>query len=153
MVPVSATPFSQFVGTQAVMNVLAGERYATTIDELALYVQGAYGPPPAPVDPDVKDRILSTPRGRELTGWTRPQQTLDEVRIEYAGTTDISDDELFRLHFAPPEDIAATRAAGPMRRDYRFAQPLDQVIEQAFEARGARHISVQSGDVSVELTR
>ena len=35
-----------------------GERYATTIDELALYVLGAYGQPPAPIDPDVKDRIL-----------------------------------------------------------------------------------------------
>ena len=39
----SATPFSQFIGTQALMNVISHERYATTIDELALYVLGAYG--------------------------------------------------------------------------------------------------------------
>ena len=70
--PVSATPFSQFIGTQALMNIVTGERYSTTIDELALYVQGAYGHPPAPIDQDAKDRILNTPRGRELTGWTRP---------------------------------------------------------------------------------
>ena len=44
--PVSATPFSQFIGTQALMNVISHERYATTIDELALYVLGAYGQPP-----------------------------------------------------------------------------------------------------------
>jgi oxaloacetate decarboxylase alpha subunit len=151
--PVSATPFSQFVGTQAVSNVLAGERYATTIDELALYVQGAYGPPPAPVDPDVKDRILSTPRGKALTGFTRPQQTLDEVRIEYAGTADITDDELFRLHFAPPEDVAATAAAGPMKRDYAFKKPLDKVIEQALETRSARYVSVSTADVTIDLVR
>jgi len=151
--PVSATPFSQFIGTQALMNVIANERYATTIDELALYVQGAYGPPPAPIDPDVKDRILSTPRGRELTGFTRPQKTLDEVRVEYAGTTSVSDEDLFRLHFAPPEDVEATRAAGPMRRDYPLAQPPEEVVARALEARDARRISVRAAGVAVDLAR
>jgi oxaloacetate decarboxylase (Na+ extruding) subunit alpha len=151
--PVSATPFSQFIGTQALMNVISGERYATTIDELALYVLGAYGQPPAPIDPDVKDRILSSPRGRELAGWTRPQMTLDEVRIEYAGTKDISDDELFRLHFAPPEDVAATKAAGPMRRDYPIALTTEQVVSRALEAKHARRVSLRSDGVAIDLVR
>jgi oxaloacetate decarboxylase alpha subunit len=151
--PVSATPFSQFIGTQALMNVITGERYATTIDELALYVMGAYGSPPAPVDPDVKDRILSTPRGRALAGWKRPELTLDEVRMEYAGTTDVSDDDLFRLHFAPPEDVAATMAAGPMRRDYAFTQTPQQIVEQALEAREVHQVSVTTAGVTVSLRR
>ena len=151
--PVSATPFSQFIGTQALMNVISDERYATTIDELALYVLGAYGQPPAPIDPDVKDRILSSPRGRALSGWTRPDMTLDEVRVEYAGTTDIDDEELFRLHFAPPEDVAATAAAGPMRRDYAFTLPPEQVVSQALEVRDARRLSVHVDGVVVDLAR
>jgi oxaloacetate decarboxylase (Na+ extruding) subunit alpha len=151
--PVSATPFSQFIGTQALMNVIADERYSTTIDELALYVQGAYGQPPAPIDPDVKDRIMSTPRGRDLDGWRRPQLTLDEVRIEYAGTKDISDEELFHLHFAPLEDIEAMKAAGPMKRDYTFIRGPEQVIAQALEAKDARHISLSTDGVTIELAR
>lgn len=151
--PVSATPFSQFIGTQALMNVISGERYSTTIDELALYVLGAYGQPPAPIDPDVKDRILETPRGRELAGWTRPEMTLDEVRIEYAGTTDIADDELLRLHFAPPEDVAATAAAGPMRRDYAFTVRPAELMSQLLEAKEARRISLQTGDLTIDLSR
>jgi oxaloacetate decarboxylase alpha subunit len=151
--PVSATPFSQFIGTQALMNVITGERYATTIDELALYVMGAYGEPPAPIDPDVKDRILNTPRGRALAGWKRPELTLDEVRMEYAGTTAIDDDELFRLHFAPPEDVAATKAAGPMRRDYAFTQTPQQIVEQALQARDVRQVSVSTGGVTLSLRR
>jgi oxaloacetate decarboxylase alpha subunit len=151
--PVSATPFSQFIGTQALMNVISGERYASTIDELALYVMGAYGQPPAPIDPDVRDRILDTPRGRALAGWTRPEMTLDEVRMEYAGTTDIDDDELFRLHFAPPEDVAATAAAGPMRRDYTFTLTPQQVVAQALETRHARRVSVRTAGVEVDLAR
>jgi oxaloacetate decarboxylase (Na+ extruding) subunit alpha len=151
--PVSATPFSQFIGTQALMNVISDERYATTLDELALYVLGAYGQPPAPIDPDVKDRILSSPRGRALSGWTRPEMTLDEVRMEYAGTTDVDDDDLFRLHFAPPEDVAATAAAGPMRRDYTFAPTPEQVVGQALEVRHARRISVRVDGVAIDLAR
>ena len=151
--PVSATPFSQFIGTQALMNTVSRERYATTIDELALYVLGAYGEPPAPVDPDVKDRILSTPRGRELIGWTRPQMTLDEVRMQYAGTTDIDDDALFRLHFAPPEDVAATAAAGPMRRDYPFLLTPQQAVARALEAQHARRVSVRTGGFAIDLVR
>jgi oxaloacetate decarboxylase alpha subunit len=151
--PVSATPFSQFIGTQALMNVISGDRYATTIDELALYVLGAYGEPPAPIDPDVKDRILSTPRGRALAGWSRPQMTLDEVRMEYAGTTDIGDAELFRLHFAPPEDVAATAAAGPMRRDYVFATTPEQIVARALEAQQARRVSVRAAGVAIDLVR
>jgi oxaloacetate decarboxylase (Na+ extruding) subunit alpha len=151
--PVSATPFSQFIGTQALMNVISGERYTSTIDELALYVLGAYGQPPAPIDPDVKDRILNTPRGRALAGWTRPEMTLDEVRLEYAGTTDIDDEELFRLHFAPPEDVAATAAAGPMRRDYAFALTPEQVVAQALEAPHVRRVSVRTAGVEVDLAR
>jgi oxaloacetate decarboxylase alpha subunit len=151
--PVSATPFSQFIGTQALMNVVGDERYATTIDELALYVLGAYGRPPAPIDPDVKHRILSSPRGRELAGWRRPELTLDEVRMEYAGTTEIDDDELFRLHFAPPEDVAATAAARPMRRDYPFTLTPQQVVAQALETREARRVAVRTAGFEVELVR
>ena len=151
--PVSATPFSQFIGTQALMNVIAGERYTATIDELALYVQGAYGSPPAPIDPDVVDRILSTPRGRALAGWKRPEMTLDEVRQAYAGTTSVSDEELFRLHFAPQEDVEATRAAGPMRTDYPVGGLLPEAVEQALAVRGARRVAIRDGDTAVELRR
>lgn len=151
--PVSATPFSQFIGTQALMNILTGDRYSTTIDELALYVQGAYGQPPAPIDQGAKDRILSTPRGRELTGWTRPELTLDEVRNEYSGGTTIGDGDLFRLHFAPMEDVEATRAAGPMRRDYPIRQPIDELVELALDRPHVRRLTIHSGDMTVDLRR
>lgn len=48
--PPLVTPTSQIVGTQAVFNVLAGERYKTITNEVKLYLQGRYGRSPAPVD-------------------------------------------------------------------------------------------------------
>ncbi len=113
---------------------------------------GAYGQPPAPIDPDVMDRILSTPRGRSLTGWERPDKTLEEVREEYGGR-DLSDEELFRRHFAPVEDIEATRAAGPLKRDYLLRDSLSDLITQAMEYPGARHVRLSTPDLSVDLRR
>ena len=57
--PVMVTPYSQLVGVQAVFNVVEGERYRTVPQELKLYVRGAYGKPPGPLDPNAVDRILA----------------------------------------------------------------------------------------------
>lgn len=56
--PVMVTPFSQFVGVQAVFNVLQGDRYKTCPDELRLYAKGFYGDSGAPIDANVLDRIF-----------------------------------------------------------------------------------------------
>jgi len=52
------TPTSQIVGTQAVINVLAGERYATIAKETAGILKGEYGATPAPVNADLQARVL-----------------------------------------------------------------------------------------------
>ncbi|HEX4110204.1 MAG TPA: hypothetical protein VHX88_18890 [Solirubrobacteraceae bacterium] len=151
--PVSATPFSQHIGTQAVLNVVSDERYAVTSDELVLYMLGAYGEPPIPVQQDVKDRVLSTQRGRELAGWTRPEQTLDQVRAEYGGKG-CSDEDLFRLHFAPPADVEATRAAGPIRTSYRFPAPsLTELTTLALAASRARRLRLRTPELSFDVSR
>lgn len=150
--PVSATPFSQLLGTQAVLNIIARERYAETTEEVVLYVLGAYGTPPAPIDPDVQDRVLSSTSGRRLAGWTRPEMTLEEVRLEYGGRN-LSDDDLFRRHFAPVEDIEATRAAGPIARDYVFRDTISSAILRAMEHASARRLRLTTTDLSLDLRR
>ncbi|WP_457555845.1 sodium-extruding oxaloacetate decarboxylase subunit alpha [Candidatus Pyrohabitans sp.] len=56
--PPLVTPTSQIVGTQAVMNVLVGERYKVVPKEVKDYVRGLYGKPPAPIDEEVKAKII-----------------------------------------------------------------------------------------------
>ena len=53
------TPTSQIVGTQAVMNVLSGERYKTIAKETAGVLKGEYGATPAPVNKQLQDRVLA----------------------------------------------------------------------------------------------
>ncbi|MDJ0741437.1 MAG: sodium-extruding oxaloacetate decarboxylase subunit alpha [Gammaproteobacteria bacterium] len=52
------TPTSQIVGTQAVLNVLTGERYKNISKETAGVLRGEYGSTPAPVDSALQQRVL-----------------------------------------------------------------------------------------------
>ena len=48
--PGMATPFSQLVGIQSVLNLVTGDRYGTVPDEIIQYALGYYGQPAAPID-------------------------------------------------------------------------------------------------------
>ena len=74
--PVMITPFSQLVGTQAVLNCLLGERYRVSPEESIRYILGHYGKTPAPINQNVKDKILSLPEARHLLHWEQPQPTI-----------------------------------------------------------------------------
>ena len=56
--PPLVTPTSQIVGTQAVYNVLTGERYKTVTKEFKGLVRGEYGRCPAPIDPEFRRSII-----------------------------------------------------------------------------------------------
>lgn len=71
--PPLVTPTSQIVGTQAVYNVLSGERYKTITNEVKRYLQGGYGQPPAPVNPQVRKKAI----GNEQPNEDRPADALD----------------------------------------------------------------------------
>ena len=82
--PPLVTPSSQIVGTQAVLNVLLGERYKVVSTEIKNYLRGLYGRPPGPVNPEVLRRVLKeeepvTVRPADLL---KPQ--LEEARREIA---------------------------------------------------------------------
>jgi pyruvate carboxylase subunit B len=60
--PPLVTPTSQIVGTQAVLNVLLGERYARVSKEVKEYCLGYYGKTPAPIDPQIRKKIIGKER-------------------------------------------------------------------------------------------
>ncbi|MDI6813166.1 MAG: acetyl-CoA carboxylase biotin carboxyl carrier protein [Desulfitobacteriaceae bacterium] len=70
--PPLVTPTSQIVGTQAVLNVLSGERYKLVPGEVKAYFRGCYGRPPASVDLELQKKIIG--EERPLTG--RPADQL-----------------------------------------------------------------------------
>ena len=101
--PIMVTPFSQFVGTQAVMNVMDRERYTTIPDDVIVYFLGHFGTPPAPPDPEVADRVLSLPLAEELRALE--PLSLDGARERFG--TRISDEELLLRLTMPAEQVDA----------------------------------------------
>ncbi len=75
--PPLVTPTSQIVGTQAVLNVLTGERYKLVPGEVRDYMQGYYGRPPAPINQKIARKVL----GDREPITTRPADLL-EPKIE-----------------------------------------------------------------------
>lgn len=71
--PPLVTPSSQIVGTQAVVNVISGERYKMIITEVKNYLRGMYGRPPGEVDPDLLKKVV----GEEKPYDGRPADLLE----------------------------------------------------------------------------
>ena len=55
--PPLAAPIGQILGSQALLNVLSARRYGTVLDEFRQLVTGAYGAPPAPIEPKVRRAV------------------------------------------------------------------------------------------------
>jgi pyruvate carboxylase subunit B len=70
--PPLVSPLRQMVASQAVLNVVGGERYATVTKELKDYLQGLYGRPPVPADAAIRQLVL----GREEPITIRPADLL-----------------------------------------------------------------------------
>ena len=70
--PPLVTPTSQIVGTQAAMNVIAGERWKMVPKEVYQYFRGYYGKTPAPVDPEIQKKVL----GDEVPITCRPGEKI-----------------------------------------------------------------------------
>ena len=98
--PPLVTPTSQLVGTQAVQNVLAGERYKNVGAEIKAYCRGEYGRTPAPIDPEIRAKILN---GEEpLTGRyadTLPTDVYEKAAAELGDTARCEEDVLSYIAF------------------------------------------------------
>ena len=150
--PIMVTPLAQFVGTQAAVNVMAGERYKEVTDQSIQYALGYWGEEGARLmDPEVKDRILSRPRAREWENWTWPEPSLDEVRQKFGGPG-VSDEELVIRVIAGPDSVKEMLAAGAPREFLDASRPGSVLLKQLAGARELRQVHIQRNDLSLRLT-
>jgi pyruvate/oxaloacetate carboxyltransferase len=146
--PPLASPIGQFLGSQAVLNVLSASRYSIIVDEVRALVDGSLGAPTAPIDAAVK-------RAAALTADPDSEETatppLQEVR-QHAGDLAASEEELLLLGLFGDEAepllrtirgrSTAARGGGRGRAGARGA-----VVERARAGRGAdgRHLLSRAG--------
>jgi len=147
--PIMVTPFSQVVGAQAVLNVVGAGRYASVSDQVIRYVIGRFGTPPHPVDPQVRDRIASLPRARELSV-EPPMPSVAELRRRLGPR--LCDEELLLRATMPAEQVDAMKAAGPAPRRYDpHAKPLMTLLERLLAGPGADELRVETAGLKLVL--
>lgn len=108
--PPLVTPLSQMVGTQALMNVLSGERYKIIPKEIKDYVKGWYGKPPMPIKEEIRQLIV----GHETIITERPADFLDPKLPEFEAKSrpyakSIEDVLIYGLFPGPGKDFLGRR--------------------------------------------
>jgi len=110
------TPTSQIAGTQAVMNVLAGERYKTITNEVKRYLLGHYGAAPGPINQELRRMAVGNEEVIDVRPADLIPNELHKLR-EQIGTLAKSEEDV--LTFAMFPDIGRTfleeRAAGTLK--------------------------------------
>jgi oxaloacetate decarboxylase (Na+ extruding) subunit alpha len=141
--PIMVTPVSQFVVTQAVANVLSGERWSSVSDETVRYFLGHFYEPAAPVDPRIADRVLSSPRAAEL-------RHLEPISLEGARERfgdRISEEELLLRLTMPAEQVDAMvsvpGSAAPLALPGR--DPLVRLLAELAK-RDVGYLRLEKGD-------
>ena len=153
--PIMVTPFSQFVGTQAVMNVMGGERYATIPDDVIVYFLGHFGSPPAAPDPDVADRVFSLPQAAKLRA-VEPL-SMEGARARFGAGK--SEEELLLRLTMPAEQVDAMIATSRGERSApRFAatrprDPLVRLLSEVSRRPAITYLRLEKGDDVVEYRR
>ena len=100
--PPLVTPTSQLVGNMAVQNVLAGERYKNVSAEIKAYCRGEYGKTPAPINEEVRKKILGDVepiQGRYAE--TLPTDTFEKAQEKLGELAKCEEDVLSYIAFPP----------------------------------------------------
>ena len=160
--PHMITPYSQFVCTQAAINVALGERYKVVIDEYIQFAMGNYSEDSGylEMDQNLKDYFLSLPRAKELEKLTAAQEAaqnmpLSEFRKQFGDN--LSDEEfLLRYIMNGTKEIEVMREATkdrPWRTFSGVDSPILDLIGKLEKQPGITQVQVKCGDRSLVLKK
>jgi len=150
--PIMVTPLSQFVGSQAAINVMTGERYKQVTDEVIRYALGHWGREAVKVmDPDVRAMILNRPRGTELMNWETPEPSLAELRHKYG--ENLSDEQLLLRIYGGDDALEIARAQGEPIEYVPQGRPLIELLKQLVQCEKRTSISLSNANFSLTLRR
>lgn len=103
--PPLVTPMSQMVGTQAVLNVLNGERYKMCVNEVKDYLHGKYGKAPSTVNEEIRKKIIGDDEVIECRPADLLEPEFEKLKEKYADIAKCDEDVLSLALF---ENVASS---------------------------------------------
>ncbi len=152
--PIMVTPYSQFVGVQATLNVITSQRYSQLAEQTVQFALGLWGDfERDAMKPELRDQILDSPRARELAGWVPPDPSLADMRKVYGGAG-VSDDEMLLRYFAGADAVTAMRAEPP-RSDltYDARRPLVDLVTDLVQKSSLSEIRIERPGLMLHMAK
>jgi len=146
--PIMITPFSQFVGTLAVLNVVNGERYRIIPDEIKKYALGYNGKLLAPIEPNVLDKIMQNGSQSIPPKPPAPEPGVPALRRKYPN---MSDEERLLRHAYAGTQVDDMLAAGPIRTEYTIESPLLKLLEDVLKRPKRARVYIETKGFRLEM--
>ena len=155
--PILVSPFAQFVVTQAMLNVMSGERYRSIPDEVRRYVLGHYGRLAGEVAPEVADRVFGVGGAPKEPFTGRPGEEIPPALphlFEERGPFD-SEDDLLLAAFYSDTELAGLHGARTRQsyRNVRDARPIAQLLDGLRTGGPGGDVRVERPGVRVRVVR
>jgi oxaloacetate decarboxylase (Na+ extruding) subunit alpha len=152
--PIMITPHSQFIVSQAAVNVALGERWKEVLDAMVEFAMGIYGNEDAGVpymDKNLKDKLLSSPSAKKLAEYHERMKerqqvlTVEDVRRRY-GMMDASDEEFLMVYcMQGTAEIAKMRELGGYRKKYYTGKdPLAFLLHELAKDHNLRGLEIRT---------
>jgi hypothetical protein len=127
-----------------------GERYKEVTDEVIQYARGDWGKEESDsVDPNIKDRILSRARTKELMRDAH-ELSIGDLRRKLGGPS-VPDDELLLRYFVGIEDVNIMRRAGRPKEYFSTLHPLATLIGELANRERFCQVHIQQPRLNIRL--
>jgi oxaloacetate decarboxylase (Na+ extruding) subunit alpha len=147
--PIMVTPLSQFVVSQAAINVIVGERYKEVTDQVIQYALGYWGKDaPALMEREARGKILNRSRTHDWERWQPPDFSLQEVRKKFGGAS-VSDEDLLLRVYAGTDAVEKLTTAGAPAKYLNGKQPLVRLVEELAKKKDCRQVFVSRPGLSL----
>jgi oxaloacetate decarboxylase alpha subunit len=158
--PIMITPASQFIVSQAAVNVATGERYKVVLDSMIETALGVWGWEDAGVpwmDENIRDKFLSQPNAKALTEKFEKTKeigeqegSVDELRKSY-GMTNASDEDFFLYHIMNGD--AEIKKIEPPKTFYTGKEPLTLLLKELGKDKDISRLQLQKGNKFFDYRR
>ena len=149
--PIMITPFAQFVGTQAVMNMISGNRYGMVPNEIKKYALGYYGKLLAPIEPELFVRILANGASNIAHDPVPIPPMLPDLWQRYPNEN--IDHLLLRAMFAGTQVDEMQKAVASGARVDESVRPLLGLIKTLHNKKATGTIALKTGDLQINLQK
>ncbi len=157
--PIMITPASQFIVSQAAVNVAVGERYKEILDSMIETALGVWGWEDAGVpwmDPNVKDKFLSHPNAKVLGARYEKKKAIeseegDIKKIRANEGMSSASDEDFMLYHIMKGDQEIKQIKKPYKSYYTGKEPLTLLLKELSKDHDISRLSLQKGNSVFEF--